>query len=192
MDLSTRTSSTLIPAQVLEALQIPNLPLEQLMLESSGTWRRFAQGTATGPLISNSLRGSPSSLAPSRNLLNQLNTSDVLIRDTFCFNKIGKQTILNYTFQEKQLLNSKSTTSSSTQIPPSLSHPTQISLLWRLFRTPSITSTHMSSQSPKFSPRHPVAGTLPHWIILFFALISLLLFFFLSVRDELCCFLQMF
>ncbi|CBI33650.3 hypothetical protein VitviT2T_021892 [Vitis vinifera] len=127
------------------------------MLESSGTWRRFAQGTATGSLISNSLRGSPSSLAPSRNLLNQLHTSDVLIRNTFCFNKIGKQTILNYTFQEKQLLNSKSSTSSATQIPPSLSHPTQISLVWRLFRTPSMTSTHMSSQSPKFSPRHPVA-----------------------------------
>ena len=166
------------------------------MLESSGTWRRFAQGTATGSLISNSLRGSPSSLAPSRNLLNQLHTSDVLIRNTFCFNKIGKQTILNYTFQEKQLLNSKSSTSSATQIPPSLSHPTQISLVWRLFRTPSMTSTHMSSQSPKFSPRHPVAGTLPHWIILFFALISLFLFLFLfflfSVRDELCCFLQMF
>lgn len=161
------------------------------MLESSGTWRRFAQGTATGPLISNSLRRSPSSLAPSRKLLNQLHTSAVLIRNTFCFKKIGSHTILNYAFQEKQLLNSKSCTSRSTQIPPSLSHPTQIALL-RLFRTPSITLTHMSSQSPKFSPRHPVAGTLPHPTILFFAFISLFLFFLFSVRGELCCFLQMF
>lgn len=128
------------------------------MLEPSGTWRRFTQGTATGPLISNSPRRSPSSLAPSRNLPNHLHTSDVLIRNTFCFKQIGNQTILNYTFQEKQLLNFDCSTSRSTQIPPSLSLPTRISFLWRLFRAAPITLTHMSSQSPKLSRRHSVAG----------------------------------
>ena len=156
------------------------------MLESRCTWRRFAQSTATGGLISNSLRRSPSSLAPSRNLLYQFHKSDVLIRKTFCRNKIGKQAILNWKFQEKQLLNSKSYTSRSTQIPV----PTRISLLWRLFRTPSISMTHMSSQSPKVSLHHLVAGTL----LLTPIPLSLLCvaFFFFSVRDKVCCFLRMF
>lgn len=130
------------------SFQIPNLPLEQLMLESSGTWWRFAQRAATGGLIFKS-SSSSSSLAPSRNLLSQFHKTHVFIR-------LGNQTILNYQFQENLLLNSKSSTSRSTRIPL----PTRISLLSRFFRTPSITMTLVSVQSPKQNPNNPVPGTL--------------------------------
>lgn len=166
-------------------IQIPNLPLEQWMLESSGTWRPFARRTATAELISESPGYSASALPFSWKLPVLFQTNEVFIGSGFRFKKIANQTIENYAVQEKPLLSPDC----YKRIPPALSIPTRISSFWRLFRVGPISLIHMSSQSPK--RRFPQAVPPRNSPFQLF-LSSFGCFFWVPVRDELCCFLHMF